>query len=861
MQEVQLYIKNVDGDYIKVELFNDEVISLTQTIQNVRDISKVFTDFTKQFNLPASKLINKLFKHYYNYDIVNGFDARYKVDALIKLNGVDFRKGKIRLNSVSLKDNVPYSYKIVFFGETVSLSDLLGGDELNELTSLDSLSSDYDYSSMKDALQLDPSTNDLIVPLISVKEQFYYDSANDVTASKNLHYAAGVLQGVSYTDLKYALRIDTIVQAIATKYGIEFSDDFFNSTNKSYYDLFVWLSKTAGGVKEEEQLPLITTNVDGWTNTTSNTEAYMTFSRLRLGSGWDTYKENNELSGTVKLTTNTTSPTPYNINVYKDGVLYYAESNIVGSSDRFLPNPFSGDYTLEITTTDNIGFSKIEWIATTATTYTFDTGGFVTNLVSTFTISANMPKIKIIDFLTGIFKMFNLTTYIKNDILVVKTLDNFYSAGSSHDITKYVEVDNSSVDVALPFKNILLKYSDTKSYLASQHLKSFKEEWGSVEYDGDEKLDGSDYTVTVPFSHMKYERLLNLDTELSTTIQWGYSVNDSKSDYSGAPLLFYPYLQSGGDSVSYLLGLFGVEALTTYNIPSNSLEISSAISEVNINFNSEINEYTGSSGFTSTLFEIYYKTYIQDLFNIKARLLKTTANLPLSILLNYNLNDRFVISGKKYKINSVNTNLQTGESKLELLTDFTIVDNEIPTVPTNIVISGETQTTLTVNWTASTDNVYVKNYDIYVDTVYYTTTILTMVDVTALTENTIYSIQVLARDSSDNVSALSTGVNGTTLASSSPPTVPANLTVSLYAGLETWIDISWDASTDDTGIDYYNLWRSVNGHSFSIKTSTSSLTYRDKSTLSGDTYCYKIEAIDLSAESSGLSTQQCETPI
>ena len=854
MQEVQLYIQGQ-----KVDLFSDETISLTSSIQNIRDISKIFTDFSKQFNIPASKNNNKIFKHYYNYDITNGFDARYKVDALIKLNGVDFRKGKVRLNSVSLKDNAPNTYKIVFFGDTVSLSDLLGGDELSDLTNLNTLSGDYDYSSMKDALQLDPNTNDLIVPLISVKEQFYYDSATALAGTKNLHYSAGVKQGISYTDLKYALRIDTILNAIQSKYNITFSDDFFNVLNKAYYNLFMWLSKTAGELKGADQFPLITTKVDGWANTTSNTEAYMTSSRLRLGSGWDAYRENNELNGTVKLTTNTTSSTLYNINVYKDGVLYYAESNLVGSTNRFLPNPFSGDYTLEITTTDNIGFSKIEWIATTATTYTFDTGGFVTNLVSTFTISANMPKIKIIDFLIGIFKMFNLTAYIENDIIVVRTLDSFYNAGNTHNITKYIDTNNSDIDSSLPFKNILLKYSDTKSYLASQHLKYFKEDWGGVKYDGNDNFDGSSYTLTVPFSHMKYERLLNLDTELTTTIQWGYSVNDSKSVYSGAPLLFYPYLQSGGESVSYLLGLFGVEALTTYNIPSNSLDINSNISKVNINFNSDINEYTGSTGFTDTLFEVYYKTYIENLFNIKARIFNLTCYLPLSILLKYNLNDRFVISGKKYKINSVNTNLQTGKSKLELINDFTIADIEAPTVPTNIIISGETQTTLTANWDASIDNVFVKNYDVYVDSVYYYTTQLTTIEITSLTENTIYNIQVLARDSSDNVSALSTGVNGTTLLASSPPTVPANLTVTNYYGLESWLDIAWDASTDDTGIDYYNLWRSVNGGSFSIKTSTSSLSYRDKSTAIGNTYCYKIEAIDLSAESSGLSTEQCKT--
>jgi hypothetical protein len=59
MQVTQLYINNQ-----RVDLFDDENISLTQTIQNVRDIEKVFTDFSKSFTIPASKTNNKIFKHY-----------------------------------------------------------------------------------------------------------------------------------------------------------------------------------------------------------------------------------------------------------------------------------------------------------------------------------------------------------------------------------------------------------------------------------------------------------------------------------------------------------------------------------------------------------------------------------------------------------------------------------------------------------------------------------------------------------------------------------------------------------------------------------------------------------------------------
>ena len=57
------------------------------------------------------------------------------------------------------------------------------------------------------------------------------------------------------------------------------------------------------------------------------------------------------------------------------------------------------------------------------------------------------------------------------------------------------------------------------------------------------------------------------------------------------------------------------------------------------------------------------------MFNTKRRLNKFTAYLPTNILLNYVLSDRFIINNISYKINSVNTNLKTGVSTLELLNE------------------------------------------------------------------------------------------------------------------------------------------------------------------------------------------------
>ena len=78
MRRLQLYIGND-----RVDLFKDETVSLTQTIKNVKDLKKVFTEFTQTFSVQASRVNNKIFKHYYNFDISGGFDARKKAEAIV----------------------------------------------------------------------------------------------------------------------------------------------------------------------------------------------------------------------------------------------------------------------------------------------------------------------------------------------------------------------------------------------------------------------------------------------------------------------------------------------------------------------------------------------------------------------------------------------------------------------------------------------------------------------------------------------------------------------------------------------------------------------------------------------------------
>ena len=144
MQKLQLYIGTE-----RVDLFKDETVSFTQTIQNVKDISKIFTEFSKTFSLPASKVNNKIFKHYYNFDIQSGFDARNKTAGYIELNTIPFKEGYIKLEGVDLKKNIPHTYRITFFGNTINLKDVLGDDQLGALPSLSTYNQDYTKTNIK----------------------------------------------------------------------------------------------------------------------------------------------------------------------------------------------------------------------------------------------------------------------------------------------------------------------------------------------------------------------------------------------------------------------------------------------------------------------------------------------------------------------------------------------------------------------------------------------------------------------------------------------------------------------------------------------------------------------------------------
>ena len=680
MQKIQLYIEGQ-----RLDTFTDESVVITQSIKNVKDLDKVFTDFTKTFNLPASKTNNKIFKHYYNFDIIGGFDARIRKPANIELNNTPFTKGLIKLEGVDLKDNKPHTYKITFFGNTVTLKDVLGDDKLSGLNSLTSLNQTYDATSVKDSLQDNPTTNNIIIPLITHTQRLTFNSNTSANDPGNIAYDNGNVHGVLYTDLKYAIRLHSIIEAIQTKYpALSFSNDFFVNTNAPYYGLFMWLHRKKGDVENLNGLN------ESLINTFTDDSTFVPFTIMANNAlSIPFYDSTDQSSSTQIYFESTTSDTnPYRISLRKNGVEVANSGNITTGTlfTTRIPNSQldkNAQYTAYIESDFNTTFQTLSFVVKLTNPNVFYAYHTITNFVYQssfeFDITQQIPDIKVIDFLSGLFKMFNLTALVEKNKteITVKTLDSFYSSGGSYDISKYIDFSKSQVNVALPYRKINCKHEDTETFFAAKHTQLFGENWGESQFDSGEKLDGSIYNLKTPFAQMKYERFIDAyPSGVGTTgTQWGWVVDDNQEAYIGKPLLFYPIQRTSSTEIAFLNSATDQDPITTYNIPSNSVSLSSATSSYNMNFNAEQNEWgaletPADVGFTNSLFEAYYKNYITSVFNTTNRITKVTAYLPLRILLNYTLADRFVINGNSYKINSIKTNLKKGESNLELLNDL-----------------------------------------------------------------------------------------------------------------------------------------------------------------------------------------------
>lgn len=183
-------------------------------------------------------------------------------------------------------------------------------------------------------------------------------------------------------------------------------------------------------------------------------------------------------------------------------------------------------------------------------------------------------------------------------------------------------------------------------------------------------------------------------------------------------------------------------------------------------------------------------------------------------------------------------------------TPGSFVDKTPPTQPVNLAATDITQSTVELNWGASTDNVGVYEYKIYKNGNFLSSTQppTTTFSVDNLNASTNYTFFVKANDGSDNLSNASNEIAFTTLniPDVEKPTAPSNLSATNIA--QTSLYLSWDASVDNVGVVEYVIYK--DGQAFA---STSSNTYSVTGLSLGTDYSFFVIAKDAAQNESDQS--------
>jgi len=672
---IETALAQTELNFSRLELFNDEKITVSSTIQNISDISKIFTDYSQGFTIPCSPINNAIFQHFYQNDVDATIDYQNRYNAYIEIDTILFRRGKIQLEKTNLKNGQPDSYSVTFYGAGVSLKDFFNEDKLSQLN-YSTLDHDYTNQEVYNRVTIDSTVTDYDVryPLISSNRVWQFSGSiplpdgnvpswydNSADNSKNIGDNAG---RIFYTELFPAVRVASIFDLIESKYSITFNGLFLQS------DLF-------------KKAFLLYKNKESYHYTNNPVELDFTSSSGALASAFNT--TTNSFTRIELDTTNTVqhilyytvvslsaSPSDYFIDMYRNGVYTNTRSGTTTASPfQFSENVFENEIiTFKIRSynaiTIGINFTYQRTEVTPSIVIT--TGSAVSTATTTsFTDLAGLaPDLKIADFITGICKEFNLTVYSNTkNVFTFDPIQYWYSKGAVVDITEYTDITSIEIERMKLYKSIEFKYQDSECMLNKYFLESPLN--ADAHGYGNTKIgfnyDGGEYKIESPFENL-------LHNNFGNQLQVGYCLNKELAPYIPKPVLLYMNelaTLTAGDKIHWD-GQANIAQYVPFGQDSNIL-FETGLIPLTLNFGEEISSFYLENN-PNTIYALYYRDYLVNLYNPKNRLIKVKTILPVSLLTQLQLNDRLIIRDKRYMINEMQSDLTTGDVNFTLISDF-----------------------------------------------------------------------------------------------------------------------------------------------------------------------------------------------
>lgn len=706
--KLELYLETETNHFEKVDLYDDESIVLNYKLKDISDISKVFSTFTQTFSIPSSDNNNRILGFYFNTSMPSFTKKRY-ISAKIYINSLLFKTGKVIIESGKVEYYKLNSYSLKFFTIGSTLKAMIGDDTINEMAFP---VYNFSWTTTNFYFNINTTNADAFVPLISTKRVWEYNSGTN-----NIKYINSTTTSpkpIEFTELRPALRYNKVFENIFLHYGLNVSSLLFDEDK--FKKLFVHL--TNENIPMDKQVLDIQNNVGGYVdigtptthdwnmtvNTTDNTFNIIPNSLSTTQVGIFSYSinptsivdsNNSDITTTVDFVDmRPTSPTYGSVIISQEKAIA-----INGTIKGSIPINVLGDFNIQPT---NPFIFKVEVKFNKPVKYFNFTGGLVisklnnyyyskstsnntSNLNSIINLFTVLPPIKVIDFLSSFFKMFNIrVAETRNgDGLIFYTPENFI--GVDEDYTDYVLIDEATITPNKLYNKYLFSHSDSKYRSNIDYAKAVVNNPSSHHYGELIYLNTDDYLNESYEVKTNYSIVPNIAIpNTSVYTQYGFNSDAGTAD-AGYGTIYKPnynelnlFYRLPNDSLRDTNGQpisFGYRDTTT---GAETTRIVSAYTQTCISDTDVESTYTNSLGFKDevssggfvckkNLFSNYYAKTIEEINNNTFFLHTFEAYLPDNKIYDFDLRNNIIIGNQKYRVEEANIDLITGKTKLKLL--------------------------------------------------------------------------------------------------------------------------------------------------------------------------------------------------
>ena len=691
---------NTSGTYEQLETFKDENITIKENVKDFRDIKKVLTSLSKSFTIPASKRNNRILGHYYRNDLFN-VDSRALIDAKLTLNDADYKFGNVSLEDTKFKNNEPYSYTIRFYGNLTELNKKIGEDEL---TDLDFSAYDLQTPSFFNQFQASSSASalnrPLVFPLLSRDRRFLshtsnstYSQTNGYTNAPNVSYSNSTrvpdYYGVVERDLVGALQSGAILDVIEAKYGLNFTGVF----NDAGYirDLRLLLLKRGGdGLDGDTRVSKSVSNFSPSTDFDDNENRFKTTSNgFITAEVYDYLNFFTEKFAEIDFQVSTTA-SDFKVHLKRNGETIETvedtdshtvelDSSIDNNSAFTFEVEASGIATVNLSATMKAERRSKSSITTQAQQSISGSVAFTGSDGDSYLISDNLPKMKVIDFISDLIKRFNVVATVDGNLNVdTQHFDYYINQGNTIDISKYVDI--SGHKIGRPNFHSGIRFTTEKVETIGEYgfQKVNGRKYGELKFDlntGDRKLDGEMYKVDLKSKMIPVDAPTNVDDGIVANFQSMILVDKKGEEIQLAPTFLYTKIMDNRN-IAYDNGSSVVQVNTFIQIPSEVYYENEDLDSVSLgdfivgNYFAAEPSVMVSPPFNfrgANLFNAFYSNTISIAFGEASRRAEYTAYLPIRFLSTLSTADIIIVADKKHIVESYSTNFLTGKTSFKLI--------------------------------------------------------------------------------------------------------------------------------------------------------------------------------------------------